>query len=197
MPWGPLPAVKAAISRFLEGPNGVNRYPDMRASELRAAIAAHHALPVECVAIGTGSGGLLNQLTFAATGPGDEVLMPWPTFGQYAAFAIWTGATASKVPLQGTTPSGPALAAAITGRTRMVVIASPNNPTGTVLRSDGLQAVLDAAPPNCLVVLDQAYQDFGRAPHAPDAACLVTTHANVVVLRTFSKAHALAGLRVG
>jgi histidinol-phosphate aminotransferase len=197
LPWGPLPAVRDAISRFLDGPRSVNRYPDMRATELRAAIATHHAVPIECVAIGTGSGGLLNQLTYASTGPGDEVLMPWPTFGQYAAFATWTGATASKVPLLGTTPDGPALAAAITPRTRMLVIASPNNPTGTVLSIDGLQAVLAAAPPNCLVVLDQAYQDFVTSPHAPDAASLVATHANVVALRTFSKAHGLAGLRVG
>jgi histidinol-phosphate aminotransferase len=197
MPWGPLPEVRAAITRFLDGSNGVNRYPDMRATELRAAIAAHHDVPAECVAIGTGSGGLLSQLTFASTGPGDEVLMPWPTFGQYAAFAAWTGATASKVPLVGTTPDGPALAGAIGQRTRMVVIASPNNPTGTVLSTEGLEAVLDAAAPNCLVVLDQAYQDFATAPHAPDGAGLVATHANVVVLRTFSKAHGLAGLRVG
>src|SRR5947207_10313321 len=118
MPWGPLPAVEHAITRFLHGPNGVNRYPDMRARELRAAIAAHHQLPVECVALGTGSGGVLNQLTFASTRPGDEVLMPWPTFGQYASFAAWTGATATRVPLMGTTPSGPALAAALTPRTR-------------------------------------------------------------------------------
>jgi histidinol-phosphate aminotransferase len=197
MPWGPLPAVRDAITRFLDGPNGVNRYPDMRATELRGAIATHHDLPAECVAIGTGSGGLLNQLTYAYTGPGDEVLMPWPTFGQYAAFATWTGATASKVPLRGTTPDGPALAAAIRPRTRMLVIASPNNPTGTLLSRDGLQAVLDAAPPKCLVVLDQAYQDFVTAPHALDGATLVPTHPNVVVLRTFSKAHGLAGLRVG
>jgi histidinol-phosphate aminotransferase len=197
LPWGPLPAVRDAITRFLDGPNGVNRYPDMRATELRTAIATHDDVPVECVAVGTGSGGLLSQLTFASTGPGDEVLMPWPTFGQYAAFATWTGATASKVPLMGTTPDGPALAAAIGPRTRMLVIASPNNPTGTLLSRDGLQAVLDAAPANCLVVLDQAYQDFVTAPHAPDAAGLVPTHANVVVLRTFSKAHGLAGLRVG
>jgi histidinol-phosphate aminotransferase len=197
MPWGPLPAVREAITRFLDGTESVNRYPDMRVTELRAAIATHHDLPVECVAVGTGSGGVLNQLTYASTGPGDEVLMPWPTFGQYAAFAAWTGATASKVPLVGSTPSGPALAAALSPRTRMVVIASPNNPTGTVLTMDGLQAVLDAAAPNCLVVLDQAYQDFATAPHAPDAARLVAAHPNVVVLRTFSKAHGLAGLRVG
>jgi histidinol-phosphate aminotransferase len=197
LPWGPLPAVRDAITRFLDGPSGVNRYPDMRATDLRTAIATHHDVPVECVAVGTGSGGLLNQLTFAYTGPGDEVLMPWPTFGQYAAFATWTGATATKVPLMGTTPDGRALAAAIGARTRMLVIASPNNPTGTVLSMDGLQAVLDTAPPNCLVVLDQAYQDFVSAPHAPDAANLVPAHANVVVLRTFSKAHGLAGLRVG
>jgi histidinol-phosphate aminotransferase len=197
MPWGPLPAVRGAMSEFLHAPTSVNRYPDRRATELRAAIAAHHALPVECVAVGTGSSGLLNQLTFASTGPGDEVLLPWPTFGLSATFAACTGATARKVPLVGTTPSGPALAAAMTPRTRMVVIASPNNPTGTVIRTDGLQAVLNAAPPRCLVVLDQAYQDFVTTSHAPDGADLVATHANVVVLRTFSKAHGLAGLRVG
>src|SRR5262249_10908817 len=132
-----------------------------------------------------------------STGAGDEVLMPWPTFGQYAAFAGWTGATAVKVPLVGTTPSGPALAAAMNSRTRMAVIASPNNPTRTLLSPDGLQLVLEAAPPSCVVVMDQAYQDFATAPHAPDAAELVADHANLAVLRTFSKAHGLAGLRVG
>jgi histidinol-phosphate aminotransferase len=197
LPWGPLPAVIDAISAFVRGPNSINRYPDMRATELRAAIAAHHGLPVECVTVGTGSGGLLSQLTLASTRAGDEVLMPWPTFGQYAAFAGWTGATAVKVPLEGTTPSGRRLAAGMTSRTRMLVIASPNNPTGTLLRADGLQTVLDAAPPTCLVVMDQAYQDFAMAPHALDAAKLVASHANVAVLRTFSKAHGLAGLRVG
>jgi histidinol-phosphate aminotransferase len=197
MPWGPLPAVTDAILAFVNGPSSVNRYPDMRAAELRAAIAAHHAVPVEYVAVGTGSGGLLNQLTFATTGPGDEVLMPWPTFGQYAGFAGWTGATATKVPLVGTTPSGAALAAAMTPRTRMLVIATPNNPTGTVLHRDGLRAVLERASRDCVVVLDQAYQDFAAAPHAPDAADLVGSYPNVVVLRTFSKAHGLAGLRIG
>jgi histidinol-phosphate aminotransferase len=197
MPWGPLPTVIDAISAFLRGSNSINRYPDMRSTELRTSIAAHHGLPVECVTVGTGSGGLLNQLTLASTGAGDEVLMPWPTFGQYAAFAAWTGATAVKVPLVGTTPSGPALAAAMTSRTRMLVIASPNNPTGTVLSADGLQMVLETASPRCLVVMDQAYQDFATAPHAPDAARLVTSHPNLAVLRTFSKAHGLAGLRVG
>ena len=99
LPWGPLPAVLDAITAFLQSPNSINRYPDMRATELRAAIAEHHGVPVECVAVGTGSSGLVHQLTYAQTGPGDEVLMPWPTFGQYAAFAAWTGATAVRVPL--------------------------------------------------------------------------------------------------
>src|SRR5262249_13324606 len=112
-------------------------------------------------------------------------------------FAAWTGARVVRVPLVGTTPSGPVLAAAITPRTRMVVIASPNNPTGTLLSADGLQTVLEAAPPECLVVMDQAYQDFATAPHAPDAARLIASHPNVAVMRTFSKAHGLAGLRVG
>jgi histidinol-phosphate aminotransferase len=197
MPWPPLPAVTDAITRFLHGPNSVNRYPDMRASELRAVIAAHHGVPTECVAVGTGSSGLLYQLMFAWTRSDDEVLMPWPTFGQYATYATWTGASATRVPLAGTTPSGPQIAAAITSRTRMIVIATPNNPTGTVLRIDGLKALLSAAPTNCIVVLDQAYQDFVTASHAPDAANLVATHTNFVVLRTFSKSHALAGLRAG
>src|ERR1051325_3768468 len=90
MPWGPLPAVVDAISTFLHSPGGINRYPDMRASELRRAIAAHHGLPVEYVTVGTGSAGLLSQLTLASTGPGDEILMPWPTFGIYATYAGWS-----------------------------------------------------------------------------------------------------------
>lgn len=197
LPWGPSPAVAAAILRTISGDDGLNRYPDIRSAALREAIARYHGLEPDWVAVGAGSGGLLAQLTRSLLRPGDEVLVPSPTFDLYRILSAWTGAQSRIVASPTTTTSGDILAGEIGPDTRLVFLASPNNPTGTVIGVDQLARVADAAPPDCVVVVDEAYADFVEAHHVVQGEQLVRRFANIVVLRTFSKAHGLAGLRLG
>lgn len=194
-PYGPLPSIVEVIAREA---TQVHRYPDMTASALTRAIAAHHAVPVEHVATGTGSVGVLQQVVQATAGDGDEVLFPWRSFEAYPIVVRVNGATG--VPVPGT-PGGrhdlDAMAGAITDRTRLVLLCSPNNPTGPALRRGELTGFLDRVPPEVLVVLDEAYREFVRDPAVPDGVQLGRDRPSLCVLRTFSKAYGLAGLRVG
>ena len=194
-PYPPLPAVLDVVARAAER---MNRYPDMASTELVAALAEHLAVPVECVVTGPGSVGVLGQIVTATAGPGDEVVHAWRSFEAYPIVVRLAGAHGAAVPLA---PDGrhdlPAMAAAVTERTRLVLVCSPNNPTGPVVHADELDRLLEAVPPDVLVVIDEAYVEFVRDPKAPDALALQRARPNVVVLRTFSKAYGLAGLRVG
>lgn len=194
LPLQPLPSVAKAIEAAI---GGTNRYPDHRAAELRGALADHLGVAPDRVAVGCGSVGLLQQLALAYTGPGDEVVYGWPSFEAYPVFAGTTGATAVPVPLRRQTLDAAAIAAALTPRTRLVLVASPNNPTGTALRQAALVGLADSLPEGCLLVVDEAYREFVTGADVPDALALLGGRPNVVVLRTFSKAHGLAGLRIG
>ena len=194
LPWAPLPSVQAAIT---SGAGGVNRYPDHLARELREALAGHVGLPADSIATGCGSVGLLFQLGAAYVEPGDEVVYVWPSFETYPIVTKLAGATPVPVPLRRQTIDADAVVGAMNERTRLVLLATPNNPTGTALRTDGLRRIAEAAPASCLVVVDEAYHELVTGADVPDTAGAHRDHPNVVTLRTFSKAYGLAALRVG
>lgn len=193
-PFGPLPGVADAVRTAL---GETHRYPDHTADALARRAARHFGVEREQVAVGPGAVGLLEQLALAFTGPGDDVVFAWPSFIAYPQFTALTGATAVTVPLvrQAFDPDG--LIAALTDRTRLVLLANPNNPTSTALRADDLDRLVAAAPSGCLVVIDEAYREFVTDPHVPDAIARHAGRPNVAVLRSMSKAYGLAGLRVG
>ena len=194
-PFSPLPSVLAAIDR--SATDSLNRYADHRAMALRTALASRLGLPAEQIGVGCGSVGLLQQILLAYADPGDEVLYGWRSFEAYPIYTTIVGATAVTVPNRFETLDMAAMTKAVTDRTRVVFVTSPNNPTGTVVRHEELVALLDAVPPNCLVVLDEAYHEYVTGRHAPDALALLAERPNLAVLRTFSKAYGLAALRVG
>ncbi|WP_427015777.1 histidinol-phosphate transaminase [Pseudarthrobacter sp. P1] len=195
----PLPEVLAAIA----GQRDINRYPDSLATVLREAVGGFLGVPADDVVAGAGSLGALNQVLAAfagqnADGSQDEVVYAWRSFEAYPISVGLAGACGIQVPLR---PDGThdlaAMAAAVTPRTRVVLLCTPNNPTGPVLKMAETEAFLAGLPAQVLVVLDEAYLEFVRDPAAADGLGLYHRHPNVVLLRTFSKAHGLAGLRVG
>ena len=193
-PFGPLPSVAKAITAAA---TEVNWYPDNNAAALTEAIARRYDVPPGHIAVGCGSVGVTQQLLAAAAEPGTEVLYAWRSFEAYAILVPLTGAADVRVPLKDEAHDLAAMADAITPRTRLIFVCNPNNPTGTIVRSGELAEFLGRVPPDCLVVLDEAYADYVRDPGVPNGIDLYRDHPNVAVLRTFSKAHGLAGLRVG
>ncbi|NND73450.1 MAG: histidinol-phosphate transaminase [Ilumatobacter sp.] len=194
LPFGPLPSVAGAISGGIEH---LSLYPDHRATALREALAEAVGADTDQVAIGAGSAGLLQQLHLSYVGPGDHVAMCWPSFEAYPLFAALVEAEQVRVPLVDETFDLPALAAAITPRTRIAFVTNPNNPTGTVVPTATIREFLAAVPSTCIVVLDEAYHEFVTDPGVTDSIPLLADHANLVITRTFSKAHGLAGMRIG
>jgi histidinol-phosphate aminotransferase len=193
-PFGPLPSVAKAIAAAA---GEVNWYPDNNAQALTEAIARRHDVPPAHIALGCGSVGVAQQLLAAAAEPGTEVLYAWRSFEAYPILVPLTGATDVRVPLKDETHDLAAMADAVTERTRVIFVCNPNNPTGTVVHGAELTAFLRRVPDDCLVVLDEAYADYVRDPDVPNGIGLYRDHPNLAVLRTFSKAHGLAGLRVG
>ena len=193
-PFGPLPGVVDAVAAALRD---VNRYPDHTSEELRARFAAKLGVEPARVTAGPGSVGLLEQLALAYVDHGDEVVYPWPSFVAYPQFTRLVGGRESTVPLRRQAFDAEEIVAAISERTRVVLIANPNNPTSTALRTADLTRIVDAAPTDCLVVIDEAYREFVTGADIPDAIELFADRPNVAVLRTLSKAYGLAGLRVG
>ncbi|MEO6989473.1 MAG: histidinol-phosphate transaminase [Aquihabitans sp.] len=190
----PLPSVTKAIEAAIAT---AHLYPDPGAVELRRALAESVGVASEQVTVGAGSVGLLQQLALAYAGPGDEVVYGWPSFEAYPLLTALTGATKVPVPLDGQTIDAATVAAALGPQTRLVLVANPNNPTGTALTGDDLQVIADALPDGALLVVDEAYREFVTDPEVPDAVELFGHRDDVCVLRTFSKAHGLAALRVG
>ncbi|MEO3759972.1 pyridoxal phosphate-dependent aminotransferase [Mycobacterium sp. B14F4] len=194
---GPLPSVRAAIARATDT---INRYPDNGYVELRERLAKHvgnGAFAPEHISVGCGSVSLCQQLIQIAATVGDEVLFAWRSFEIYPLQVRTAGATPVQVPLTDHTHDLDAMLAAITDRTRLIFVCNPNNPTSTVVEPDALARFVAAVPPHILIAIDEAYVEYIREPLLPDSLALVRAHSNVVVLRTFSKAYGLAGLRVG
>ncbi|SOD62296.1 histidinol phosphate aminotransferase apoenzyme [Streptomyces zhaozhouensis] len=193
-PEPPLPAVGAALA---EAARRINRYPDLANSALVGALARRLSVPPERLFVSPGATPLLDQLVRLTTAPGEEVVTGWPSFEGYPLAIRANGARTVTVPLRRAALDLPAMAAAITPRTRLVFVCSPNNPTGTTVTHDRLAAFLERVPERVHVVLDEAYIDYVDDPAAPRAVELVAEHPGLTVVRTFSKAHGLAGLRVG
>jgi histidinol-phosphate aminotransferase len=193
-PFGPLPGVSEAVARAVDGSG---RYPDHLASTLRETLAERHHVGPDRVAVGCGSVGMLQQLLLAFAGPGDDVVFPWPSFIAYPQFTLLAGATVTEAPLSAWATDVDALLDRVTPRTTVALIANPNNPTSTAIRTDALDRLVDAMPANVLVVIDEAYREYVTDPDVPDATERFRDRPGVAVLRTFSKAWALAGLRVG
>ncbi|MFF3542587.1 histidinol-phosphate transaminase [Streptomyces platensis] len=194
-PYPPLPGV---LESAVTAAGSFNRYPDMACTGLMAELSERFAVPVEHLATGTGSVGVAQQLVQATSGPGDEVIYAWRSFEAYPIITQVSGATSVQVPLTSDEVHDlDAMLAAITDRTRLIFVCNPNNPTGTVVRRAELESFLDRVPADVLVVLDEAYREFIRDAEVPDGIDLYRDRPNVCVLRTFSKAYGLAGLRVG
>ena len=194
-PYPPLPGVLAAVR---EAATRMNRYPDMAQTALLDALAARLDVPRTHLATGTGSVGVLGQVVQATCDPGDEVVYAWRSFEAYPVVTALAGARSVQVPLDADARHDlTAMAAAVTDRTRLVLLCSPNNPTGPAVRAAELTDFLDRLPPDLVCVVDEAYLEFVTDPQVPDALTLYRSRPNLVVLRTFSKAYGLAGLRVG
>ncbi len=199
-PFPPLPGVLEAVQASCAQ---MNRYPDMGNSAALEALAAFldaPGLPVAeaNLALGTGSVAVLYHLLQAVCEPGDEVIFAWRSFEAYPIAVQVCGATGVRVPLKAdATHDLAAMAAAITPRTRAILVCTPNNPTGPIVRHDELVEFLAVVPDDVLVVVDEAYVEFVTDPAATRGLEIWRDHPNVVVLRTFSKAYGLAGFRVG
>lgn len=194
MPFPPLDSVVRAIT---EAAAGMNRYPDNGAQALTARLADRFGVDPAQIVVGCGSVALCQQLVEATCVPGDEVLYPWRSFEAYPIITAVVGATSVQVPLAGEALDLAALADAITDRTRLIFVCSPNNPTGTVVGRAALDDFLARVPDRVLVVLDEAYREFVDDPDSVDGISYARGRDNVLVLRTLSKAYGLAGLRVG
>ena len=191
----PLPSVVAAI---VDAALEINRYPDPFTTKLIQALSEKFSVPVEQIATGTGSVGVCQQIIQAVAGAGDEVIYAWRSFEAYPIITTIAGAISVQVPL---TQNGQhdltAMLDAITSKTRVIFVCTPNNPTGGIVTQQQITDFLAKVPKDILVVIDEAYVEFNRDENAIDGISTMKAHSNVGVLRTFSKAYGLAGLRVG
>jgi histidinol-phosphate aminotransferase len=194
-PYPPLPGV---VEAAYAAASRMNRYPDMGNTELYGALSKRLDVPVEQLALATGSVALIYQLVQAYCEPGDEVVYAWRSFEAYPIAVTAAAAASVRVPVL---PDGrhdlDGMAAAITDRTKVVLVCTPNNPTGPAVAQAELDAFLARVPPHVLVVVDEAYVEFVRMADPIDGLATMRAHDNVLVTRTFSKAYGLAGFRVG
>jgi histidinol-phosphate aminotransferase len=199
-PYGASPAARAAM---LDVMHDLHRYPDPLGGDLKRALAAKQGVGIDQVILGNGSHELLMQFAQVFAGPGGEVVASQYGFAVYALAAQAAGAPLRLAPALARDHEMArghdldAIATAITPATRLVYLANPNNPTGTWFTAAAFKAFLARVPTDVLVVVDEAYAEFVDAPEYASASSLLARHPNLIVTRTFSKAHALAGLRVG
>lgn len=187
-PYGPSPKARAALANF----DQTHRYPDFGQARLRAALSRYTGVPAEQIVAGAGLDDVLTTLANLVIDPGDDVIISEPTFGVYRVLTSLHGGVTVDVPLTPEFQLDPdAVLAAITPRTKMVIVCTPNNPTGNVLDEETIERICSEA--HCLVVIDEAYAEFAGVSHIP----LLDRHPNVVVGRTMSKFAGLAGMRIG
>jgi histidinol-phosphate aminotransferase len=191
----PLPSVLAVIAQAaLE----INRYPDPFATELMATLAQKLNVSVDQIAIGTGSVGVCQQIVQAMVDAGDEVMFAWRSFEAYPIIASIAGARSVQIPLLADGSHDLAgMASAVTEKTKVIFLCTPNNPTGNVISQSQFDSFIARIPNDVLVVIDEAYVEFNRDESAVNGLNSMLAHPNVGILRTFSKAYGLASLRVG
>jgi histidinol-phosphate aminotransferase len=194
-PYGPSPAARAAATGAV--PDSC-RYPDDEVAGLVSELAALEGTSPDHIVTGTGSGELLRALGMLYGQGGGEILTAQPTYGELTHYAQQCGATLSFVPVDHRMRFDlPALRAAVTARTRAVYLCNPNNPTGTTVSAAGIREFVTALPPSVTAIVDEAYLDFAVGPEVRSARELIDGARRVVVLRTFSKIHGMAGMRCG
>lgn len=194
----PDPPVDSILAAVAAAAAGANRYADHRATAVRARIATWLGVEADQVTVGAGSVGLLQQLFLTYVDPGDEVVYPWRSFEVYPVYTRLMGGVERTTPLTADHRFDlDALAGVVRPSTRMVLLATPNNPTGTALRTAEVRDLLDVIDPRTVVVVDEAYREFVDPAFGDPVRELLPDHPNVVVTRTFSKAHGLAGIRAG
>jgi histidinol-phosphate aminotransferase len=194
-PLGPSPKAVEAIRRSADQ---INRYPDGASFALRSALAERLGVSGEQLVFGCGGDEILELIAKTVIGPGDEVVYAWPSFAMYPIVTQGMGAKGVPVPL---TPDFvhdlDAMAAAVTERTRIVMVCNPNNPTGTSVGAEAFDRFVDALSPDVILAIDEAYFEFVRRPDRPDVLSLLSRRPGTLVLRTFSKIYGLAGVRIG
>jgi histidinol-phosphate aminotransferase len=186
------------ITAICGAAHGLNRYADHRATAVREAMAGHLGVDVDGVTVGNGSVGLLQQVALTYLDPGDEALYPWRSFEVYPVYTALADAVAVTVPLTpdlGYDTDG--IIAAVTPKTKVVLLATPNNPTGVAMTTTQIAAIAEAVGDGVIVVVDEAYREFLDPGFGDPVTELVPRFPNVLVTRTMSKAHGLAGLRLG
>ena len=193
-PLGPSDRVQKALLAAL--PN-LNRYPDGSGHYLRQALAKKHGVSIDQVVLGNGSNELIELIVRTFLRPGDEVVVPHPSFMVYPMITQAAGGIRVMVMLKDYRLDLEAMARAITPMTKMVFLANPNNPTATIVTADEVAHFMSRVPDRTIVVFDEAYIEFAMGPDFPDTVASVKQGRKVMVLRTFSKSASLAGLRVG
>jgi histidinol-phosphate aminotransferase len=194
-PLGPSPKAVAAVR---EAASRMHRYPDGTAWRLRHALAGRLGVAPEQLVFGCGCDEILELLAKTFLGPGDEAVFAWPSFAMYPIVVQGMGATPVRVPLDAAMVHDlPAMAAAVTSRTRVVILCNPNNPTGTSVGSAALERFVAALPDDVVLAIDEAYFEYARRPDFPDGVAWLRRRPGTLVLRTFSKLYGLAGARVG
>jgi histidinol-phosphate aminotransferase len=194
-PYPPIPAVMEAITAAL---GGLNRYPDPTNAALRSALSDRHGVPAHRIAVGNGSCDILLAAGEALLEPGAELVYAWPSFSVYPHLTAASGARGIQVPVDDRHRHDlPAMLREITAATRLVIVCNPNNPTSTALPLDEIAAFVREVPRHIAVILDEAYVEFNLLQDPDESIELLDRHPNLVLLRTFSKAYGLCGLRVG
>jgi histidinol-phosphate aminotransferase len=193
-PLGPSPKALAVLS---ESAATLHRYPDGGAVRLREALADRWKVTPDHVILGNGSDEILGLLARTFLSPGDEAVMADQTFVIYKMEVMAAHGKPAVVPLREWRHNLPAMADAITDRTRLLFVCNPNNPTGTMVTSADVVRLMERIPPHLIVVFDEAYYEYVRSQEFPDSMAYVKQGRNVIVLRTFSKIYGLAGLRIG
>ena len=193
-PFPPLPSVRSAL---IESIDAANRYPEFLPERLRRLIAAHTGVRAEQVVLGAGATGVVMQVLHATTSPGDRIVMTSPTFDGYPIFAQMARLVSVTVPLDAYGHHDLDAMADAAANARVVVLCRPHNPSGTMETVAQVEAFLRRVPSDTIVLLDEAYIEFATAEYRIDGPDLVRRFPNVVVIRTFSKAYGLAGLRIG
>ena len=194
----PLPPIASILDAVTHAAAGANRYADHRATAVRARLADSLGIDASMVTVGCGSVGLLQQIALTYIDPGDQVIYPWRSFEVYPVYTQLMGGVAIQTPLTAAHAFDlEAVAESLTERTKLVLLSTPNNPTGTALRTTEMRTLLTRIPRSVIVVIDEAYREFMDPTYGDPVTDLLPEFPNVIVTRTFSKAHGLAGIRVG